>query len=169
VQAPLDVPVSGAVATRVGFGNLRAVVTTMAVAAFGLFVLFFAMLIAPPLALVVICAAGYAAAYLYGRQSSQTLSPGNGAYLGLMTGLWLFLVFAVCAAVAGINETTAAGRDLLRAGMARVPEAAKLVDDPHQFLVTMLSSLVALFFLATVAAAFGGMLAARLSARRQHS
>ncbi len=165
VQAPLDVPIAGT-AVPIGFGNIRAVVTTMAVAAFALVVLLIFAMFAPPLGLLVLCAAGYAAAYVYRRQTAQPLSTGGGAYLGLMTGLWLFLVFAMSVAAIGIELGSPTGREMLRVGMARVPEAAKMLDNPHELLVSITETLIPMFFLATVSAAFGGMLAARTLARR---
>jgi hypothetical protein len=138
----------------------------MVVAALALIALLLLSLLAPPLGLLVLCAAGYAAAVLYRRQSAQPLSTGGGAYLGVMTGLWLFLVFALCAAVVAVEVGSPAGREILRAGMAKMPEAAKMLDDPHQLTVQIRESLIPMFFLATLSAAFGGMLAARTLARR---
>lgn len=167
VQAPLDVPASTtAQAVPIGFGNLRAVVITMVVAALALLVLLVIAILAPPLVLLVLCAAGYAAAFLYRRQSSQPLSTSAGAYLGVMTGLWLFLVFALLTAMVGIEVGTPEGRDMLRAGLAKMPEAAKMLDDPHQMILSIAGMLIPTFFLATISAAFGGMLAARTFARR---
>ncbi len=164
-QAPLDLP-GEKKPPAIGFGNLRAVAITMAVAAFALVVLLVLAMLAPPLGLLVLCAAGYAAAYFYRRQTAQPLSTGGGAYLGLMTGLWLFLVFALCAAVVGVEVGTPTGREMLKAGMAKMPEAAKMLDDPHQFVVSIGQALIPIFFLATISAAFGGMLAARTLAGR---
>jgi hypothetical protein len=47
-----------------------------------------------------------------------------------------------------------------------MPEVAKMLDDPHRFLMSILEGLIPMFFIATISAAFGGMLAARTSARR---
>ncbi len=168
MQAPLDVP-GEAKAASIGFGNIRAVAITMAVAAFAFVALLLFIMVAPPLGVVVLCAAGYAAAFIYRRQSAESLSTGGGAYLGIMTGLWVFLVIALCATALGIEVGTPTGRDMLRAGMARVPEAAKMLDDPHQVVVSIAEMLIPMFFLVTVSAAFGGMLAARTLARRSQS
>ena len=167
VQAPLDVPSakSSATAAPVGFGNLRAVTVTIAVAAVSLIPFALAM-IAPPLGLVVLCAAGYCAAHFYRKQSMQPLSAGAGAYLGVMTGLWLFLVFALCGAIASIQVASPENVEKMKALLSRMPEMVKLLDDPHQFIVNLAQSLVLLFFLSTLSAAFGGMLAARVFARR---
>ena len=168
VQGPLDVPASQVQAAPVGFGNLRAVTVTIAVAAVTLLPLALSML-AAPLGLIVLCAAGYAAAHFYRKQTSEPLTTRSGAYLGLMTGIWLFLVFAISAVIVGVQVGSPEGRDKLRAGLSMMPEAAKLLDDPHKFIVGISQGLVFMFFLVTLSAAFGGMIAARRSARRPQS
>ena len=169
VQGPLDVPGETPKAAPIGFGNLRAVSTTMGVAAIALVALFLAAAVAPLLGPIVLCAAGFAAARFYRMRTAQPLSSGAGAYLGLMTGVWLFLVVAVCAAITGFYVSSPSGREILRAAVPKMPEMAKLLDDPHQFVVSLLESLIPMFFLTTLAGAFGGMLAARTAARRpQH-
>lgn len=165
LQGPLDVP-GQTKAAPIGFSNLRAVAITMAVAACALLALFLAAAVAPVLGPVVLCAAGFVAANLYRRRSAQPLSAGGGAYLGLMTGVWLFLVVAVCAAITSVYVASPAGREILKAAMPKMPELAKMLDDPHRFLINLVEGLIPMFFLATVSAAFGGMLAARMSARR---
>ena len=164
VQAPLDIPTTTK-APPIGFGNLRAVTITIAVAAITLIPLSLAM-IAPPLSLIVLAGAGYCAAYFYRKQTAQPLTPGGGAYLGVMTGLWLFVVFALCAAVVSVKVSSPTDLAVMKATLSRVPGAANMLDDPHQFIVTIGESLVILFFLSTLSAAFGGMLAARTLARR---
>jgi hypothetical protein len=164
VQAPLDVPGADKPAP-IGFGNLRAVGITMAVAALALLALFVAATISTILGPVVLCGAGFVAAQFYRKRTRQPLSPGGGAYLGLMTGIWLFLVVAICAAITSLYVASPTGREVLRAAMPKMPELAKMLDDPHAFLMNILEGLIPMFFLATVSAAFGGMLAARMSAR----
>ncbi len=138
----------------------------MAVAAIALLALFLAAAVAPILGPVVLCGAGFAAARFYRSRTTEPLSPGGGAYLGLMTGLWLFLVVAMCAAVTSVYVASPTGREVLKAAMPKMPELVKMLDDPHLFLMSLLEGLIPMFFLATVSAAFGGMLAARMSARR---
>jgi hypothetical protein len=164
VQGPIDVP--GIKTVPIGFGNMRAVAITMAAAAIALIALFLAAAISPVLGPVVLCSAGFAAARFYRKRTAEPLSPGGGAYLGLMTGIWLFLVVAICAAITSIYVASPTGREVLRAAMPKMPEIAKLLDDPHQFLINLMEGLIPMFFLATISAALGGMLAARMSARR---
>jgi len=141
----------------------------MAVAGVSLVALCAAAMVAPFFGPIVLCAAGFAATKLYKSRSSEPISPGNGAFLGVMTGLWLFLVVAVCAAITSYYVSSSEGREMMRAAMPKVPELAKMLDDPHQFVVTIIESLIPTFFIATISAAFGGMLAARGPARRRQS
>ena len=167
VQGPLDVPGSAAndKTAPIGFNNFRALTITVGVAAVAIIPLALAMIILP-LGLVVLCAAGYFAAHFYRKQTMQPLSAGGGAYLGVMTGVWLFLVFAFCVFVVNSELNTEAGRELLKTSLARVPEAAKMLADPQQFLAGLRQALVEMFFLTTISAALGGLLAARRAARK---
>lgn len=153
-------------ASRIGFGNLRAVLITMGVAALSLVLLCAAAIIAPLFGPIILCAAGFAAAKFYTRRTIEPLSTGGGAFLGLMTGLWLFLVVAICAAITSVYMASPEGREIMKAAMPKMPEVAKMLDDPHRFLMSILEGLIPMFFIATISAAFGGMLAARTSARR---
>jgi hypothetical protein len=144
---------------------MRAVTITIAVAAISLFPFFLAFIV-PPVTLIVAAAAGYCAAYFYRKQSAQPLTPGGGAYLGVMTGLWLFIVIALGVAAFRIEVSSPEGLAIMQAYAAKMPEAAKLLANPQQLEAALVQALVILFFLATVSAAFGGMLAARTLARR---
>lgn len=155
--------------STIGFSNLRAVLITMAVAAISLVALCAAAMIAPVLGPLVLCAAGFAATKIYKSRSTETISTGSGAYLGLMTGLWLFLVVAVCAGITSVYVSSPEGRDMMKAAMPKMPEVAKMLDNPHQFVISIVEGLIPTFFIATISAAFGGMLAARGSARRRQS
>jgi hypothetical protein len=157
---------------RIGFGNLRAVLITMGVAAFSLLVLYLALLVLPPLAPIILCGAGFAAATFYKKQTLQPLSKGGGAFLGLMTGLWLFLVVAICLVVVSVELSSPAGQEIFKAAslklpqIANNPEAAKLLDHPQELVNGVRGALIPMFFVITISAAFGGMLAGRTSARR---
>ena len=125
-----------------------------------------ALALAPP----IICAAGFLSAWFYGNRSLERLSPGNGAFLGVMTGIWLFLVFLIGASILAICVTSPETREALKAAMPRIPpEALKILDDPHQFMIGMLGSLVPIFLVATVSAALGGLIAARFTHRGRPS
>ena len=147
----------------------------MAVAAFSLVVLYLALLLLPPLVPIILCGAGFAAAKFYKKQTLQPLTKGGGAFLGMMTGLWLFLVVAICLAVFSLEVSSPTGQELLKAASEKVPqlannpEAAKLLDHPQELMNAIRSALLPMFFVITISAAFGGMLAARASARRRPS
>jgi hypothetical protein len=149
-------------AARIGFNNLPAVAITVAVAACSLIGLWLVCVVAPLLLPLVLCGAGYAAARFYKSRMAEPLTPFNGATLGMMTGFWLFLMIAV-----GVAMTfgTPEGREMVKAMTPKVPEMAKLLDDPHQLVVTLVKGLIPCFFILTISAAFGGMLAARLQPR----
>jgi hypothetical protein len=157
---PPPPPVTGP-AGRIGFGNLRAVGITIAVAACSLIALGVASVITPLLVPMVLCAAGFFAAKFYKSRVVEPLTPFNGATLGVMTGVWLFLMFAVCVAMTSISINSPEGQEMLKAFNQKVPELAKILNDPGQLLLVM----VLWFFILTISAAFGGMLAARMQAR----
>jgi uncharacterized protein involved in cysteine biosynthesis len=79
-----------------------------------------------------------------------------------MTYLWLFVVAAIGTI---FTLSTQDGRNMLKAAMPQAPELDKILNDPSQFMVVMVAALVLSFFIGTLAAAFGGMLAARLQPR----
>jgi hypothetical protein len=110
---------------------------------------------------MVLCAAGFFAAKFYKSRVVEPLTPFNGATLGVMTGFWLFLMFALCVVMTSISINSPEGQEMLKAFNQKVPELAKILNDPGQLLLVM----VLWFFILTVSAAFGGMLAARMQAR----
>jgi hypothetical protein len=152
-------------AARIGFNNLRAVAITVAVAACSLIGLWLACVVAPLLVPLVLCGAGFAAARFYKSRMAEPLTPFNGATLGMMTGFWLFLMIAVCVAMTSVWIGSPDGREMIKALTPKMPEMAKLLDDPHQVVVTLVKGLIPCFFILTISAAFGGMLAARLQPR----
>jgi hypothetical protein len=163
--APLPPPLQLASArlSRIGFRNPRAVGITLTVAALSLVALsVVAQIGVPPLGLLILCAAGFAAARLYRNRTAEPLTPIGGATLGAMTYLWLFVVAAIGTI---FTLSTQDGRNMLKAAMPQAPELDKILNDPSQFMVVMVAALVLSFFIGTLAAAFGGMLAARLQPR----
>jgi hypothetical protein len=166
--APPAPPPTAVPPPRISFRNSRAVVVSLAVAAISLLGLCAAAFIAPLLWPVVLCAAGFAAATLYKGHSPEPLSPAAGARLGWMTGLWLFLVFAVSAALTSIYLASPGGREALKA-LPNIPELAKMLDNPHQFLMSVLASIIPTFFMVTLLPGLGGMLGAKLVTRGRRS
>lgn len=161
-------PPPAAAPPRISFRNSRAVVVSLVVAAVSLLGLCAAAFIAPLLWPLVLCAAGFAAAKIYKGHSPEPLSPAAGARLGWMTGLWLFLVFAVSATLTSIYLASPGGREALKA-LPNIPELAKMVDNPHQFLMSVLASIIPTFFMVTLLPGLGGMLGAKLVTRGRRS
>jgi hypothetical protein len=141
-----------------GVGNLRAVGITMAAAALAFIGMLVVGMIFPPGLPLILCAAGFAAARFYGIKRS--ISALNGALLGTMTGMWLFIVFALCTSTASVTLATPEGQAMMRGLSPKVaPEMIRLLEDPHQMITGFL---LPVFFLLVLSSAFGGLLAARL-------
>ena len=120
-----------------------------------------------PLIPLVFCAAGFVAVRIYNSHSSQPLTLRSGARLGWMTGFWVFLAFVVLSALMSVYISDPSIREQIKAlpNVSRMPEAAKLLDDPHQFVMSLAGTLVLAFFMATILSGLGGMLGARLNGR----
>lgn len=138
--------------------NFRAVGVTMAVAALAFVCMLLVGMIVPPAVPLILCAAGFVAARFYATK--RTLSAFGGAILGSMTGMWLFLVFALCAGTASISLASPEGQAMMRSISPKAaPEMIRLLGDPHQMLTGFL---LPMFFFLILSSAFGGLLAARL-------
>lgn len=127
--------------------------------------------IAPPLIPLVFCGAGFVAALIYNGRSPEPLSVRSGARLGWMTGFWVFLLFALISALMSVYISDPAIRDQIKSlpNISRMPEAAKLLDNPRQFLINLAGTLVLAFFMATILAGLGGMLGAKFNTHRHSS
>ena len=148
--------------SHIGFGNKHAVKITLAVAALSFIILSLAARLAPGLALILLFGSGFAAASVYRTRTAQRITMKAGATLGAMTWFWLFLVFLVGTT---FSLTSEQNREAMKAAMPKVPEVTQVLNDPQQLVLVVLMAVVFLFFLGTVSAAFGGMLAARLQPR----
>ncbi|MFL6451070.1 MAG: zinc ribbon domain-containing protein [Bryobacteraceae bacterium] len=156
-------PVAG-----ISFRNSRAVVISLLVAAGAMICFLPIALIAAPLFPFFLCGVGFVAVYLYHRGAKEPLSTSAGAWLGWMTGLWIFLVTAVLLAMTALVISSPAGWEQLRAAWSQVPQTAKLLDlSQHDLLVQMLVMLPFSFLLLTMLPGLGGILGAKLSARRR--
>lgn len=141
-----------------GIGNLRAVGITMAAAALAFVGMLLVGMIFPPATPLILCAAGFAAARLYGTKSAITAL--NGALLGTMTGAWLFLVFAVCVVTASAAIATPEGEAMMKGISPKAaPEMIRILQDPQQMLTGFL---LPVFLFLVFSSAFGGLLGARL-------
>ena len=89
-------------ALGITFKNSRAVTISGVVAGGAFFGSALAGLLSPLLWPVVLLAAGFFASVLYKNGSAELLSSANGARLGWMTGLWLFLVLMLGATMVSL-------------------------------------------------------------------
>lgn len=153
----------------ISFKNSRAVLVSLLVAIGALVCVAALGLFLPPLVPIFLCAAGFVAVRLYRGQSSEALSTAAGARLGWMTGLWLFLVVFFICAVSAIYVSSPEGWQQVKAAWDQLPKSTKLPDNQHDFLMQILVGLPFSFFLLTLLPGLGGILGAKLSARRRPS
>jgi hypothetical protein len=176
VQAPLQPPTveSQRPLSGISFRNPRAVLISLLVAAGAMICFLPIALVAAPLFpvflifVIFLCGVGFLAVYIYHRGAKEPLSTSAGARLGWMTGLWIFLVTAVFLVMTALVISSPAGWEQLRAAWSQVPQTAKLLDlSQHDLLVQMLLMLPLSFLLLTTLPGLGGILGAKLSARRR--
>jgi hypothetical protein len=111
--------------------------------------------ISPMLVFFVLLAAGFFAAVLYGKQTRTRLSAAGGAFVGWLTGLWLFLLFV------GVFVSPQ-GADAMRQ-MQSLPQFSQLMaQNPHQVIAIMVFSG---FCMLTFIPGIGGMMAASLTGK----
>jgi lysylphosphatidylglycerol synthetase-like protein (DUF2156 family) len=172
VQIPPGLPSArpNALQTGISFKNSRAVVISLIVAA-GAMVCFFPIaLLAPPLFPIFLCAVGFVAVRIYKGRSAESLSTSAGARLGWMTGLWIFLVFAVLLALSAIMVANSELWQQLQTTWAKLPQTAPLTSlSQHDFLVRLLVMFPFLFFLFTLLPGLGGILGAKFPWRKRPS
>jgi hypothetical protein len=169
-QAPIHPPTLEEARPLAGisFRNSRAVLISLLVATGAMICFLPIALVAAPLFPIFLCGVGFVAVYIYHRGAKEPLSTSAGARLGWMTGLWIFLVTAVLLAMTALVISSPAGWEQLRAAWSQVPQTAKLLDlTQHDLLVQMLVMLPFSFLLLTMLPGLGGILGAKLSARRR--
>ena len=145
--------------SRVSFKNGRAVAISVIMAVTALACSQLAALISPVLVPIVFLAAGFFAARIYRRQSAAPLSGSAGAFLGWMTGLWVFLVSAI--ALLG----SSAGRDVIKQ-IENMPQMAAFSGSPREIAVSILLTGLCI---STLLPVLGGILGATLSTKGQRS
>jgi len=154
-------------ASGVSFRNSRALWITAGVAAVTLIAMLAVGIFFQPLLPVVLCAAGFAATRLYNQNAKQPLTAAGAARLGWMTGLWLFLAFAVMFAMTAIVVADPQGWEQIRGMWARFPQASPLASmSQHQILMQLLIALPFFFLLLTLLPGLGGILGAKFPRRR---
>jgi hypothetical protein len=151
----------------VSFRNSRAVWITLAVAVVTLIAIATLGFFFPPLFPIVLCAAGFAATRVYNQKSNQPLTTAGAARLGWMTGLWVFLAFAIMLAATAIVVSNPEGWEEIKSMWAHFPQASPLVSmSQHEVLMQLLVALPFFFLLFTLLPGLGGILGAKFPRRR---
>ena len=155
VQAPIEPPLE----TSSALSKFRAVAISIGMALASLLVSSVVAQVSPFLVFLVLVAAGFGTAAAYRRSTTTPLSGLTGALLGCLTGLWLFLMFAI----AIMSRSGAQIMEQLK----QMPQFAELrIQDPRSL---MLGMSISGFFLLTFLPGLGGMLAAALRAKGRSS
>jgi hypothetical protein len=171
--APPEPPTSVPQATKIDFGNKRALFVSIAVALFTL-VIFTTGSVLIPSALLILplfCFAGFTASRWYIKQTGQLITPQGGARLGFMTALWAFLVVAIFSVVFAIFISNPEWREELISLLSSQQSAAakqmsELLRDPRQSIIVLLGGLLVNFCLFTFPSMLGGMLGVRFSTKK---
>jgi hypothetical protein len=129
----------------------------------------FAVLISPLLWPLILLGAGFAAVSAYRRLSTEPLTTAAGARLGWMTGLWLFLVFIITAAILSVYLASPEGNEALKRLQTRPQFSQLTITNPHELVTSLLFSAVPTFFMVTLIPGLGGILGARFFARGRQS
>ena len=153
----------------VSFRDTRAVLISILVAAGTLVGITAVGLVAPVLVPLILCAAGFLAVRFYRGQSAEPISTVAGAQLGWMTGLWLFVVVAMICAMLAIYVANPQGWEQLKQNVTQLHQYANLPSSQHDFLMQLLLNVPLSFFFLTLLPGLGGVLGAKLSARRRPS
>jgi hypothetical protein len=158
-QPVIQAAVPSAKPVGVSFKNFRALAITTFMAGTAFVISGVAAVVSPLLFPLVLLAAGFFAAVIYKNQAAGPISTAAGALLGWMTGLWLFIVFALAA-------ISHAGAQAIKQ-MQSVPEFSQLMSkDPHQLVLIFA---VSGFCFVTLIPGLGGLLGALLSMKGRHS
>lgn len=145
----------------ISFKNSRAVTISGVVAGGAFFGSAIAGLLSPLLWPLVLLAAGFVASVVYKSGSSEPLSSANGARLGWMTGLWLFLVLMLGATLVSLYLSSPSGAEVMKQ-LHSMPQFAQMADmNRRDVAMSILVSAIPTFFMVTLIAGLGGILGAR--------
>ena len=157
----VELPTSQALG--ITFKNSRAVTISGIVAGGAFFGSALAGLLSPLLWPVVLLAAGFFASVLYKSGSAEPLSSANGARLGWMTGLWLFLVLMLGATMVSLYLSSPAGADVMKQ-LHSMPQFEQMATmNKHDVVMSILVSAIPTFFMVTLISGLGGILGARFA------
>lgn len=110
--------------------------------------------------------AGFVAVLLYGRTTGQTLTVGNGARLGWITGILNSLIVVVLFTVSLMTSTaelTSSIREQVRTMAPNDANALSLVDSPYAIATIVIFTLFMMVVIFTGACVAGGALGARIT------
>ena len=153
----------------ISFKNSRAVTISGVVAGCAFFGSALTGLLSPLLWPLVLLAAGFVASSIYKSGSAEPLSSANGARLGWMTGLWLFLVLMIGAMLVSIYLSSPAGTEVMKK-LRDMPQFQQMADlNKHDLVMNVLVSAIPTFFMVTLISGLGGILGARFGTKRRPS
>jgi hypothetical protein len=171
----VDVPVVIVLPGKIDFQNALAVriAFLMALLSSVLIELLAPILFGPIFLFTGLVTGGGAAAYLYSRKASQSLSIRNGLRMGWLTGLFSFVIFLVtttikCIAVSFDKGLSQFFRDELTNYPGRnadMDQLIKILQTPEGLGVFLFLSIVVMFVLFTLLPTIGGAIGAKFSER----
>lgn len=154
----------------ISLSNAEAVRTAMIVASLALLA---ATLLTPVIAAIPMLAlllwggAGYATVLLYRKRTGARLTPGNGARLGGICGLFFFLINLILLTVQFVLEPPVDFLQQTREQFLEAyPDAATQVGETFEFLTSpagIILLVVVMFVFMTLPTALGGFIGARLN------
>jgi uncharacterized membrane protein YhaH (DUF805 family) len=120
--------------------------------------------------LIVMVSAGFAAVYVYHKQTGEFLNIRNGMRMGWMTGLFNFIILLILTTAAAVALSGKGGlsgmyrEQLEKSGAmtADVQEALKVLESPTGFAMVVMTGLVFVFVLFTFLPMVGGALGAKV-------
>lgn len=181
IEAPPPAPLAETVAIPaaapaavINFHNRRAVGVSVMVAAVTLLLFVPLSLLSPAIAHAMFALGGFLAAILYSRGSAAPLSAQSGARMGFMTCLWSFLVMLILGTMLAAFVAAPEVRHQLQLQIPQLqstPQMAELVktlDNPREFILLLMASMLATFCFWTLLSMVGGILGAKFARSRVH-
>lgn len=156
--------------TEINFRNPIAVRTGLTVA----LVAFLLMMLTPlPPSLKIICfpvyavAAGFAAAYIYGRRTGARLGLESGARIGWITGIFEFTLMLTlfCVIIVSVSSQNGGMAGFLRESGGKMPNADQMIkalEDPTTMIGGLVVTLIVFFFMFALLPMVGGALCAKV-------
>ena len=145
----------------INFRNVIAVRTALFAAA----VAFFVSVVLGPLGLIALSAGGFFSVYLYRRRTGAMLSVANGARLGSISGIFIFMIAILVFTVQLVTVSSSEVMNQLREQMAKNYSATEVqINEVINFLASPpgLGTIVLFsFFLITLLTALGGAVGAK--------